>query len=95
MSLGGQPGQRRRAAQGDDAVQELLKEMDDLLAMLPRSAAAPQPAPTEPDADEPPSMVLQCDVNGCTIVPVAHAQAPSRGLAGALPSPQRSGRLRG
>jgi hypothetical protein len=67
--------------------------MDDLLALLPRSAAAPQPAPEEPDADEPPSMVLQCDVNGCTIVPVAHAQAPPRGLAGALLTLLRSGCL--
>ncbi|KAK9826136.1 hypothetical protein WJX81_007979 [Elliptochloris bilobata] len=67
------------------AVQELLKDMDDLLAMLPKTHGTPMREETKAELDDdPPSMVLQCDVNGCTIVPVASTQASPRSLAGSL-----------
>lgn len=74
--------------QADDSVQDLVKDLDDLLALLPKGRAAPPPQLTESEAEEEqPTMVLQCDVNGCTIVPVAPTSASPRGSAGAPSAP--------
>ena len=73
-------------AQADASVQELLQDLDNLLEMLPKAHGTPKPAlEVNVEAEEDPATMLFCDVSGCSIVPVSHAQASPRTLAGDFP----------
>lgn len=66
-------------------MQELLQDLDNLLEMLPKAHGTPKPAlEVDVEADEEQTM-LYCDVSGCSIIPISHAQASPRTLAGEIP----------
>lgn len=68
---------------------DLLREADDLLAQMAKGHMMKKAQVTEDfalDNGERPGFQLQCDVNGCSIVPVSTSDA-ARGPSGTYPAP--------